>query len=238
MLDVVCFKWRPRGGYRSHFTAETVNTLRDMVARHYPAPHRFSCVTDDARGLDEGIRAIPLWRDHADLPSPHGGNNPSCYRRLKLFSREAAEIIGSRFVCLDLDCVITGDLRPVWDRPEPFVIWGDTNPRTHYNGSMWLLTAGARAQVWETFDADKSPRRSKAAGQFGSDQGWISACLGGGEATWNKADGVYSYRVHLKAGKAPLPESARIVFFHGHVDPWSPAAQSVGWVREHYRRNG
>jgi hypothetical protein len=235
MLTVVCWKWRPRPGYRSLFGAEHVNVLRRMVGRHYARPHEFVCVTDDADGIDDGVRVVPLWDDLGDLPSPHGGNNPSCYRRLKAFSAEAADLIGPRFVSLDLDCVITGDLVPVWDRSEDFVIWGDTNPKTFYNGSMFLLAAGARRQVWDEFDAETSPALAKAAGNFGSDQGWISYRLGPGEARWTKADGVYSYRNQIRPFGGHLPRDARIVFFHGKIDPWSAEAQRLGWVKANWQ---
>lgn len=235
-LAVVCWKWRPTPGYRSQFGPATVNTLRAMVARHYDAPHRFLCVTDDAKGLDAEIEVIPPWNDFVNVPSPSGGRNPSCYRRLRMFAPDIAQVFGPRFVSIDLDVVITGNLRPVWDRPEDFVIWGDTNPKTFYNGSMVLMTAGVRAQVWHTFDPIESPKRAKAAGHFGSDQGWISYCLGPGEATWNQADGVYSFRNHLQSsGSRALPANARIVVFHGHYDPWSSSVQrQYPWVREHY----
>jgi len=176
---------------------------------------------------------VPLWNDFADLPSPHGGKNPSCDRRLRLFHPDASQWFGERFVSLDLDAVITGDLSPVWNRPDAFVMWGDTNRTTHYNGSMVLMTAGARRQVWDDFNPTTSPAEAKAAGQFGSDQAWISYRLGPGEATWSTVDGVYSYRMHLQQ-RQELPPYARIVFFHGQVDPWSPAAQSKSWVRQHY----
>lgn len=235
MLRVCTFKWRPAPGYRSEFRSEHVNVLARMVARHYPSPHEFVCITDDARGLDKAIRVVPLWNDYADLPNPNGRHNPSCYRRLKLFSAEAADIIGPRFVCIDIDAVIVADVRPLWDRPEPFIIWGDTHPRTFYNGSMWLMTAGARRKVWDTFDPQRSPRQSKLSGNFGSDQGWISTCLGHGEATWGARDGVYSYRVHIHPNGDALPANARVVLFHGKHDPWHPQCQRVGWIREHWR---
>lgn len=234
MLDVVAFKWKPQPGYRSTFGPETVNVLKRMVDRHYRKPHRFTCVTDDPAGIDEDVRIIPLWDDFANIPSPHGGTNPSCYRRLKLFSMEAATLIGPRFVSLDLDCVIVGDMTPVWDRPEDFVIWGDTNPTTAYNGSMMLMTAGSRAKVWTSFDPGTSPRKAKAAQCWGSDQGWISYCLGPNEKKWTRADGVYSWRNDLKQTRAPLPKDARIVFFHGRDDPWGQP-QNTDWVREHWR---
>jgi hypothetical protein len=152
-----------------------------------------------------------------------------------MFSPDIDAVFGERFVSVDLDCVIVGDLTPVWHRPEDFVIWGNTNPRTLYNGSMMLMTAGARRQVWDRFDPATSPQQAKAAGQHGSDQGWISYCLGPHESTWTQADGVYSYRNDLKKASAALPPNARIVLWHGAVDPWSHRGQQHDWVRTHYR---
>lgn len=233
-LSVICWKWRPAPGYRSQFGPRAVNTLQRMVARHYDRPHRFVCVTDDPTGLDPAVEVVPLWNDFANVPSPHGGHNPSCYRRLKAFSPEIEAVFGRRFVSIDLDTVIVGDLSPLFDRPEDFIIWGETNPKSFYNGSMWMMTAGARPQVWERFDPKTSPREAKRAGRFGSDQGWISHVLGKGESTWGRRDGVYSYRVHLAPRGGRLPHDARIVMFHGAVDPWSLQAQQLSWVREHW----
>jgi hypothetical protein len=238
MLHIVTVKWSPAPGYRSKFGHETVNAMRRMVARWYPDPHQFWCITDDSRGIDAGINVLPLWNDYADVPSPHGGKNPSCYRRLKLYASEMKTLIGERFVAIDLDCVITGDLRPLWNRTEDIVLYGDTHPSTHYNGSMTLMTAGCRAKVWETFDPKRSPQLSKSAGQYGSDQGWISYCLGKGEAKFTQADGVWSYRNHIRNKGEKLPDGARVVIFHGEIDPWHPRAQRLDWVRRYYNELG
>lgn len=233
----VTWLWAPPAGYRSSFNASHVNTLARMVARHYTKPHRFLCVTDIPKGIDPNVTVIPAWNDFADVGSPHGGGNknPSCYRRLRAFHPEIGKVFGPRFVSMDLDTVIVGDLVPLFDRPEDFVIWGETNPRSWYNGSLWMMAAGARPHVWQHFNPRISPHEAKRAGRFGSDQGWISYCLGKGEATWSKRDGVYSYRVHLKPKGDRLPANARIVNFHGETDPWSPRAQRIEWVREHYQ---
>src|SRR5262245_19283677 len=236
MLRVCCFKWKPPNpNYRSHFDATSVNVLRHMVDRHYPDPHEVVCITDDPIGIETGIRVVPLWIDYDNVPSPHGAHQPSCYRRLKVFSDEALAFLGERFVCLDLDTVIVGDLRPLWNREEDFVIWGETDPRSFYNGSMFMLRAGTRTKVWTEFNPRYSPRDALRAGRFGSDQGWISYVLGRGEAMWGKDDGVYSFRVHLKNGSLPLPRNARIVMFHGKIDPWSYEAMDIPWIQEHYR---
>lgn len=233
MLTVVTFKWRSAPGYRSKFGPEAVFALRRMVRRHYQVDHRFVCITDDPKGLGD-VETIPLWPDHAELVSPHGRQNPSCYRRLKLFDPAIEALLGPRFVCLDLDTVIVADVAPLFHRTEPFVIWGETNPRSFYNGSMFMMTAGARAKVWTEFNPRTSPMTAKRAGRFGSDQGWISYVLGGGEATWTRADGVYSFRVHIQPKGDDLPAGARMVMFHGKVDPWDWQGQRLAWVREHW----
>lgn len=234
MLTVVCWKWAPVAGYRSQFGPETVNTLRKMVARHYRQPHRFVCVTNDTAGIDPDITVLPDFGDFVGLPSPHGRKHPSCYRRLRMFHPDAEKWFGPRSVSLDLDVVITGDLSPLWDRPEDVVLYGDTNPTTHYNGSMVLLKAGSRPKVWTEFHPDRSPRRARAQGFFGSDQAWLSYSLGPDEPKWTRRDGVYSFRNEL-AALHELPSDARLVVFHGAHDPWSVHAQSnYPWVRRFY----
>lgn len=234
MLHIVCWKWQ-NPGYRSTFTAEHVNTLNRMIGRHYRNPYQLTCLTDDPTGIDPEIRTLPIPTKYADLPSPWSQGGPSCYRRLWLFSEEARDVIGERIVSIDLDCVITGDMTPVWDRPEDFVGWNDPNRNKTYCGSMWLIRAGTRTQVWETFDPETSPATVKASRTcYGSDQGWMSIVLGPDEAKWGKEEGVYSWQRHLKPKGGALPPDARVTFFHGAGDPWTEG-QKFPWVREHYR---
>lgn len=234
-ITFVSWRWRPVKGYRSNFGPETVYSLREMIRRHYPHPHRFCCVTDEPEALP-GIEAIPLWPDACDVPSPIGRSYPSCYRRLKVFAPDAGKTFGPRLVSIDLDTVITGDLTPLFHRPEDFVIWGESDfpHTTPYCGSMWMLRTGTRPQVWTEFDAKTSPKRAIRAGCRGSDQGWISFILGKKEATWTRKDGVYSFRKHIGRRNNELPADARVVFWHGKVDPWSYRAQQIDWVKKFY----
>lgn len=225
MLTVVTFKWRPQPGYRSEYGPETVNTLRNMVRRHYPVPHEFVCVTDDPRGIDPDIRIVPLWKDHAQVRNPHNPRGPSCYLRLKVFSKEARQFLGERFVVLDLDSVVTRSLVPLWDRQEDFIIWGDTARGTPYNGSMFMMTAGARSQVWDRFNPSTSPLEGRRLGYIGSDQAWIGACLGPKEARWTAHDGVYSFRNQIQkvngqpAGTFTRTIGGRRIQFNRHYRP-------------------
>lgn len=234
MISVVCWKWS-RPGYRSTFHGEHVNALARMVWRWYRPDARVICVTNDPTGINSGIKILPDAEDFAYLPSPHGGNNPTCYRRLRAFHPDAAQWFGERFVSIDLDVVATAELAPLWDRPEAFVGWRDPfyGGRGQMCGSMMLLTAGAHPEVWNDFDPKRSPALAAAAGFRGSDQAWISYKLRG-SPTWSKADGVYSYRADIEKNGGRLPADARMVMFHGQTDPWSERAQALPWVRENY----
>jgi hypothetical protein len=234
-LTFVCWKWRSAAGYRSTFSAQTVNVLAGMLKRHYHGPHELVCVTDDPKDIDPAIRIVPLWSDHGELPSPHGRGYPSCYRRLRMFSAEAEQWFGPRFVSMDLDVVITGDITPLFANNLDIKLYGDVAHRTPYNGSLIQLRAGSRRQVWDTFDPIESPKQTLKAGMVGSDQAWIAAALGPGEAKWGQLDGVHSFRNHIARAGYQLPANARIVIMHGNVDPWSPQANMISWIRKWYR---
>lgn len=213
-----------------------------MVRRHYAAPHRLICFTDQVEKTTHCVWdnapyvLVPLWTEHADVPHPMGAHNPSCYRRLRLYSQWAREAIGPRIVQLDLDMVITGDVTPLWNRPETFVFWQDQlNRHGRINGAMQLITPGARDSVWSAFDPKRAAVEGKKPGQWGSDQGWIAYNFPDGTyGTWGTGDGCYSWRVHCKPQGGQLPPDARIVNFHGADDPWT-LTDSVPWIKEHYR---
>lgn len=234
-LTFVTWRWTPPKNYRSTFAPETVYALRDMIIRNYAKPHRFVCVTDQPEALP-GIETIRLWDDCSTIPSPIGHSYPSCYRRLKVFAPDAGELFGERLVSIDLDTVIVGDITPLFDRPEDFIIWGESDfPRTTpYCGSLWMLKTGTRTKVWTEFDEATSPAKAMKAGCRGSDQGWLAYVLGKNEATWTRKDGVFSFRKHCAFNRYKLPLDARLVSFHGKVDPWSYKAQQIDWVKRHY----
>lgn len=235
-----------------------------MVARHYQKPHRFICVTDDPVGLHAEIEAVPLWTDAADVPNPTWPDGPSCYRRLKMFSAEFAEIAGSRFVCMDIDTVPVADLSPLFDRPEDFLIWRPGGSRIPLCASMILMTAGSRRIVWDYFlkcGYKEGSAMASRAGYRGSDQAWVTFCLGEATPGWTKADGVYGYSQIIPArpssrrgrrdiplprsairrgygmpGAGPLPPNARLIIFTGKPDPWDGEAITMSpWLKEHYR---
>lgn len=230
MLTIVCFKWtRNKTGFQLpavvRYGAEHVNVLQSMVARHYQKKHRFVCVTDDATGLN--CETLPMWQDHREL----GG----CYSRLKIFSAEVAELFGPRFICIDLDCVILGDLTSIFEDRSYFIIntynahseW----PRDQkYNGSLIMMDAGAREQVWKRFDPKTSPAAlAESRRTVGTDQAWIRHCLGPLENRFTNEMGVYEVR---QIGPQGPPRNAKMIFFSGARDP---SLSQEKWIRDNWK---
>ncbi len=225
MLSVITFKYL-KPGYRTVYTAAHVNTLRSMVARNYNHPHRFFCVTDDPAGIDPRVEVVPMWEDHFNMLNPtHPTARPNCYPRLKLFAPEMEGMFGKRFVSIDLDVVLVGDMAPLWQRPEDFVIY-DARGSDHYNGSMFLQTAGSRAQVWKSFDPVESPQMTMRAGMRGSDQAWIRYMLAPDAATWTNDHGVHAY-LHIIPSRQPRVASRPRV----HVPASASRRGGIGALR-------
>lgn len=223
-LTFVCFFWeRSQSGFKlpsvCDYTKDHVYKLKRAIERYYPHPHRFLCITND---FIEGVDCLPLWDKCRFL----GG----CYNRLFVFDKSMRDFIGERFVCIDLDCVIVGDLSPLFNSDIDFKIHkysGDKKEQL-YNGSLFMMNAGARQQVWDTFHPEGSPELIAANKEIiGTDQAWVRLALGRNEETWGNDDGVYEER---KIGE-DLPENAKIVFFSGKRDPSQSKKQ---WVLENW----
>lgn len=232
MLTVLTWFWSQPGG-RASYTPQHVNIWADMVRRNLSIPHRLACVTDLPAGIDSAVEIIAPPRDFEDVRIPTWGPEfPQCLRRIAMFRPDAGDIFGHRFVSMDMDCVIGGSLDPLFETDADFKMYRGTAMDRPYNGSMLLMTAGARPHVYDRF----TPEAAAEAGQkfVGSDQAWISHVLGRGEQTWGIEDGVLWHRSQYNAD-APMH---RIMFFPGSPKPWMVAEIGMNpWVAEHYRRS-
>ena len=229
------------------YVADHVNRLYSAFQRNLTLPHRFICVTDMPAGIRSEVEIVPLWPDLRDLGR--------CYRRLKFFDPAMRDVLGPRMVSVDLDTVVTGNLDHLFDRPEPFVIWGDRHVtdiarRTAYCGSLFMLEIGYRPEIFHAFDPDVALTLRKTHGLIGSDQAWLSHKIEGAP-TWGRKDGVYSFRFDVKCNfgqrmgfgrkkiqprSGALPKNARIVFFHGPDDPsMTHLHPQHKWIHEHWR---
>jgi hypothetical protein len=227
VITILTWLWAQPDG-RTRFTADHVNIWAAMVRRHTTIPVALACVTDMPEGIDPGIEIIQPPREFEDVRIPTWGDGrPQCLRRISMFRPDAGKIFGERFACMDLDCVIANSLDAILSCPEDFRMCQGTARGRPYNGSLIVMTAGARPQVYEKF----TPEGAVEAGRkfIGSDQAWISHCLGPNEATFGLDDGV-----QMSAGW--FNPEACLTFYPGHFKPWDVV--KVGgnpWVEEHYR---
>lgn len=247
-LSIVGWLWRD-ARCRTQYEPEHVNVWAAMIERNITLPHRFIVVTDQPKAKYlPFIEPLRLWNDWREVRCEQWPRHfPQAWMRIRAFSKEMKKLFGPRFVNIDLDCVVTGNLDAILGRKEDFVICRRA-PVTKrdiaaaYQSSMWLLKAGSRTKVWTEFHGENSlgaiARKyppDEARPFFATDQGWILYTLGPKEATWDDKDGIYFWpwlRVNKKT--EPLPENARIVFFQGSEKPWT-IENPPGWVRENYK---
>ena len=234
-LLIMTWLWRQPGS-RCEYNAEHVNTWAAMVSRNLTIPHRLACVTDMPEGIE--IDTIPLPQEFdrinsAAWDSKHG--LPQCYRRLVMFSPDAERIFGARrFVSMDLDCVVSGNIDHLFQRDDGFVMFRGTAAKRPYNGSMLMMTAGSRPQVYQRMvDNPGAVVRDAQSRYLGSDQAVISHILGPDEAVWDKDDGVYFWSPRFKRDhKGRPPTNMCLLFFPGNPKPWD--ALEYPYIRRHW----
>jgi hypothetical protein len=203
-----------------------------MVKRNIKIPFKFTCVTDDPAGLDPHINVVPLW----DKCRALGG----CYNRLYTFSKDMKDILGERFVCIDVDTVIVGDLTPMFSRSEPFIgyLGKDSRGNPRLQGNFYMMDAGALDHVWETFIADpeEAIRLTSSKKYTGTDQAWMTHTIDRTKiATVGVREGMIAMRQDiLKKRRTDLPEGAVMVHFSGPRDP-TDSGFTHPWLIQHYR---
>ena len=147
------------------------------------------CITDDPVGLDSAITALPIWPE--PVPDYGGGNEPNCFRRLKLFEADFP------WIWTDLDGFACGNVDHILSDPSEFRIWRPDGGRSMCNGSLVMHKPGARVHIWTKFDPASvgSVAEFRAKTQhLGSDQAWIASQLTENDQFFDQSHGVYAFR--------------------------------------------
>lgn len=229
MITIFCWYWTQPSG-RTRYTPFHVNLWAAKVRQNLTIPARIACVTHEPEGIDGSIEIIRPPREFENVRIPTWGEKyPQCLRRLVMFRPDAAEWFGERFVSMDMDAVILGNLDSLFTEDVDFRMYKGTASDRPYNGSMIMMRAGARPHVY----ADFTPEKAAEAGErfVGSDQAWISHILGWGERTWGPDDGVYWWS---EWRRKKITAEPKIVFFPGKPKPWAMEMDDPV-IRAHYR---
>ncbi len=234
---VLCMKWGTKYG------PEYVNRLYGMVARHLNGPFRFVCLTDNSMGVRPEVECMPL--PSLDLaPGADRG-----WPKLTTFKADLHGLQGTALF-LDLDVVIVGDITPFFEQSGDFLIIKDWKRpwRITGNSSVYRFRIGAHADVLQHFVQNQRDVRR----QYRNEQEYLShAMRDRGRLAYWPALWCRSYKYHCitrwpsNYWRTPVvPQDARIIIFHGEVNPPDALAgrrnrrwrhvKPAPWVAQHW----
>lgn len=230
MIDIVCFKWGTKYG------AEYVNKLYNAVQRHVTVPHNFICYTEDSEGVEcetrEFLVDLPYWWYIIGLTNPaHNHSEKTIY--------------------MDLDTIITGNIDHIVSLDLPFATISDFfSPKglqTAY--IMWNKEVGQK--IWEFFNLKYTQEDYKNLGCWGTGgtNEFLEECFGVQRLNRSSRAGVsgvsvnrlqehfpgecVSYKAQIvKNHWKSLPESVRMVFFHGKPQPHEVG--HLEWMKDNW----
>lgn len=238
-MKIIVFKWDVIKEFPTSGNIHITNTIYDAnyVNRHYKMISRlvedleYICITNDNKGLDKNIHSIPLW----DIYKSLGG----CYNRLFIFSKEAKNIIGDKFLHLDLDTTVLRDISYLYDsdktvfyrsiNPEQF----KTNSKYRYHINVSLVIPGELDDLWLDFiPGDINKYRSLFTG---TDQSWLNYYILKNNieiSYWDTTDGIHTALDILKDKK--LPENCSMISWAGPRDPHEKKwKKQLPWLEEY-----
>jgi len=238
VVNVICMKWGTK------FGPEYVNRLHSMVSRHLARKHQFVCFTDDESGLNSGIRTLPL----PTMFLPPGKERG--WRKLSTFTAPLADLNGP-ILFLDVDIVIVNSIDCLFDHPGQFCIIKDwAKPwRITGNSSVYRFEANAHPDIFAHFLANID--RVKI--QVRNEQEYLTREIHKqGKLTYWPREWCVSFKhsclplFPLNLFRVPkIPETARIIVFHGLPTPADAIAgkgknffrtvRPTPWISEHWR---
>jgi len=236
---ILCMKWGTKYG------PEYVNRLYAMVRRHLKGDFNFVCLTDRSEGIRAEVQCLPI----PDLALPPGAPERG-WTKLTTFEADLHGLQGTALF-LDLDVVIVDDITPFFEVPGEFLIIHDWKRpwRVTGNSSVYRFRLGAHADVLAKFRREFESIRASVRNEqaYLSNEMQAKGILKYWDDAW-----CASYKYHCIPAwpssywREPfIPEGARILIFHGVMNPpdalagrsngnWRHA-RPAPWIADHWR---
>jgi len=216
---VLCMKWGTKYG------PEYVNRLYGMVRRHLTGDFQMVCLTDDATGIRSEVLCRPIPALDLNLKP---GQRDGAWKKLTTFEADLHGLRGTALF-LDLDVVIMGSLDDFFTQAGEFLIIHDYprfwrfGTRIVGNSSVYRFRLGAHADALAYF----REHMAEVQREYRNEQDFLSHYLHKqGKLNYWPAKWCPSFKYHsipawpANYWRAPVvPEGARIVIFHGEVNP-------------------
>lgn len=230
-LNFVCMKWG------TFYGPEYVNNLYRMIKRNVTVPFRLVCYTERKEGIDKNVEIFPL----PPFDAAKRVKNTRAYGKKTLARGDLKPFKkGERFLYLDLDVVIMGNLEAFfkYETDKDFIItynWTRGKGKIG-NSSVTLFRVGPLQYIVDDMEKnlEKRMKEYKSASQE-----YLSAMVikKYGKLTFWPDEWVRSFQIHsmpakwLRLFKAPIePKGCKILVFHGAVNP--PDAIAGVWPRK------
>lgn len=221
LVHVSCFKWG------NLYSADDVNRLRAMFARHLTIPHSLHCVTNEPEGLRQDIEVHPM-PDFGFAPRDCGNG-----KKLAVYMPDFLGLDGQLLVQVDIDVVLIGNVDFLFDHPEQdFMIARGRNQAggTRGHSAVVRVRVGSLPHLWADFVADPDGvvarcQHHRGAPGHVSDQRYLDWKLDtmpffeDGRIVYFRQDCNAFSDDQLPEGHAVPPVGARIVSFAGRIKP-------------------
>lgn len=241
---IICMKWGDKYG------PEYVNRLYNMVNRHLTLDFQMICLTDDSTGIDTAIACYPI--PEMDLPDgPERG-----WKKLTTFKSNLYDLKGVALF-LDIDIVIVDNIDSFFTYKAKYndsvVIIRDWKKpwRMIGNSSVYRFNIGMNTypDLLANFERNFETIRT----QVRHEQAYLSNYLHEYHHLeyWDKTWCV-SFKYQCIAPipfnlvrKPTLPDDAKIVIFHGEINPpdaiaggggkWYRHVKPSPWLKNHWQ---
>lgn len=230
--QVICMKWG------AAYSAEDVNILYGMVARHTTGRLAFYCFTDDPSGIRREVACRPMPELGCEIPT----GVPGKWRKVALWSRDLGGLQGP-VLFVDLDSVIVDNIDGYFTFGDPtdVIVARNWVNRVRRTGQTSVLRFPVGHHAYMLDQLRRTPAEISTRYRF--EQEYVTRRIRGGVKYWPEA-WTRHFRLHC-AGPWPirffrppsLPRRSKIVTFPGsHPKPrdaasgrWSEGqAESLG----------
>lgn len=236
---IFCMKWGTLYG------ADYVNRLHSMVKRNLSSDFKMVCFTDDEKGIISEVDCYPI--PEINVP----GNLPE--RMWKKLTTLKGDLYGLKGIALflDLDVVIVDNIDCFFEIEGDFRIIKDYNKqwRITGNSSVYRFDIGHYPYVFDYFTENfKSIQKAHR-----NEQEYLTTAIHEkGKLQYWPVEWCPSYkydclsRIPFAFWKKPIiPEGAKIIIFHGEINPpkaikggrgkWYRYVAPAPWVADYWK---
>ncbi len=145
-MKFVVFKWRATKQADSYvsgskveatYTSLHVNTLYEMLLKTQNEQPELICVTDDSEGIHPDIVILPIPEKGRKIIDELGGR----YVKLYMFSEEFSAYVKDKFMFIDLDTAICGDLTNLFSLSDKLVVLKGTKKNIYNTNLKFAIKA-------------------------------------------------------------------------------------------------